>query len=150
VTAQEIRIELAADVLFDFDQAELRPDTLDALRKVATVIASTPGPVVIEGHTDSKGEEAYNQTLSERRASSVKTWLAREGGIDAARISTHGLGETQPKVPNATPDGSDDPGRGIRYELITIPSVFGIIYVPYGVDVGVLGPCACARNQRPA
>ena len=109
VTAQEIRIELAADVLFDFDKAELRPDALDALRKVATVIASTPGPVVIEGHTDSKGEDAYNHTLSERRASSVKTWLAREGGIDAARISTRGLGETQPKVPNAAPDGSDDP-----------------------------------------
>lgn len=109
VTAQEIRIELAADVLFDFDKAELRPDALDALRKVATVIASTPGPVVIEGHTDSKGEDAYNQTLSERRASSVKTWLAREGGIDAARVSTRGLGETQPKVPNATPEGSDDP-----------------------------------------
>ncbi|MCA1853702.1 MAG: OmpA family protein [Beggiatoa sp.] len=96
-------------MLFDFDQVELRPDALDALRKVATVIASTPGPVVIEGHTDSKGEDAYNQTLSERRASPVKTWLAREGGINAARISTHGLGETQPKVPNATPDGSDDP-----------------------------------------
>jgi outer membrane protein OmpA-like peptidoglycan-associated protein len=68
VTAQEIRIELAADVLFDFDKAELRPDALDALRKVATVIASTPGPVVIEGHTDSKGEDAYNQTLSRARA----------------------------------------------------------------------------------
>jgi outer membrane protein OmpA-like peptidoglycan-associated protein len=39
----------------------------------------------------------------------VKTWLAREGGIDAARISTRGLGETQPKVPNAASDGSDDP-----------------------------------------
>jgi outer membrane protein OmpA-like peptidoglycan-associated protein len=48
VTAREIRIELAADVLFDFDKAELRADALDALRKVATVIASTPGPVVIE------------------------------------------------------------------------------------------------------
>jgi outer membrane protein OmpA-like peptidoglycan-associated protein len=103
VTAREIRIELAADVLFDFDKAELRADALDALRKVATVIASTPGPVVIEGHTDSKGEDPYNHTLSERRASSVKTWLAREGGIDAARISTRGLGETQPKVPNAAP-----------------------------------------------
>jgi outer membrane protein OmpA-like peptidoglycan-associated protein len=50
VTAREIRIEFAADVLFDFDKAELRADALDALRKVATVIASTPGPVVIEGH----------------------------------------------------------------------------------------------------
>jgi outer membrane protein OmpA-like peptidoglycan-associated protein len=82
VTAQEIPIELAADVLFDFDKAELRADALDALRKVATVIASTPGPVD----------------------------LARQGGRHrCARISTRGLGETQLKVPNAAPDGSDDP-----------------------------------------
>jgi outer membrane protein OmpA-like peptidoglycan-associated protein len=109
VTAQEIRIELAADVLFDFDRAELRPDARDALRKLAAVIASTPGPVTIEGHSDSKGDDAYNQTLSERRAASVKTWLTRDGDIDAARVSTRGLGETKPKVPNAKPDGSDDP-----------------------------------------
>ncbi len=109
VTAQEIRIELAADVLFDLDKAELRPDALGALRKLAGVIASTSGPVMIVGHTDGKGEDAYNQKLSERRAASVKAWLAEKGGIDAARISTRGLGETKPKVPNVEPDGSDNP-----------------------------------------
>jgi photosystem I P700 chlorophyll a apoprotein A2 len=110
VTAQEIRIELAADVLFDFDKADLRPEARDSLRKVATVIAANPGrPVRIEGHTDSKGADAYNQALSERRAASVKTWLVGEGGIEATRIATAGLGETRPKLPNEKPDGSDDP-----------------------------------------
>jgi outer membrane protein OmpA-like peptidoglycan-associated protein len=110
VTQQEIRIELSADVLFDFDSADLKPAARDSLRKLASVIAANPGtPVRIEGHTDSKGADSYNQALSERRAASVKTWLVRDGGIDAARIQTQGLGETRPKVPNELADGSDDP-----------------------------------------
>jgi photosystem I P700 chlorophyll a apoprotein A2 len=110
VTEQEIRIELSADVLFDFDKADLRPEAQESLRKVATVIAANPGrPIRIEGHTDSKGADAYNQALSDRRAASVKSWLANDGGVEAARISTVGLGETRPKVPNEKPDGSDDP-----------------------------------------
>jgi outer membrane protein OmpA-like peptidoglycan-associated protein len=110
VTPQEIRIELAADVLFDFDKDTLRPDARDSLHEVATVIAGYPNaPVRVEGHTDSKGGDAYNQVLSERRAASVKTWLVKEGGIAASRITTQGFGETRPKVPNTKPDGSDDP-----------------------------------------
>ncbi len=110
VTAQEIRIELAADVLFDFDKDTLRPDARESLRKVATVIAGYPNaPVRVEGHTDGKGGAAYNQALSERRAASVKGWLVKEGSIPAARITTQGFGATRPKVPNQKPDGSDDP-----------------------------------------
>jgi outer membrane protein OmpA-like peptidoglycan-associated protein len=108
VTDREIHIELSADVLFDFDKAELRPDALASLREVAAVIAGNPGrPVLIEGHTDDKGTDAYNQALSERRAASVKSWLVGDGGIEAQRISTRGLGETRPKLPNEAPDGSD-------------------------------------------
>jgi photosystem I P700 chlorophyll a apoprotein A2 len=110
VTAQEIRIELAADVLFDFDSAKLRPEAQESLRKLASVVAANPGrPVEIEGHTDSHGADAYNQQLSEQRAASVKDWLVAQGGIEPARIHTRGLGETRPKAPNARPDGSDDP-----------------------------------------
>jgi photosystem I P700 chlorophyll a apoprotein A2 len=110
VTKEEIRIELAADVLFDFDSAELRPAAQESLRKLASVVAGNPGrPVEISGHTDSHGADAYNQTLSEKRAASVKDWLVKQGGIEARRIHTKGLGETQPKAPNAKPDGSDDP-----------------------------------------
>jgi outer membrane protein OmpA-like peptidoglycan-associated protein len=121
VTEQEIRIELAADVLFDFDKATLRADAVESLRKLATVVAATPGAVTIEGHTDDKGADDYNLKLSDARAASVKTWLAREGKVDARRMTTRGLGEKVPKVPNAKPDGSDDPDgrqKNRRVEIV--------------------------------
>lgn len=110
VTEQEIKIELAADVLFDFDKADLRPDAFPSLQKVAEVIKSYPeAPVLIEGHTDSVGADAYNQTLSENRALAVKNWLVEKAGVEAARISTRGWGESKPVAPNTRPDGKDDP-----------------------------------------
>lgn len=105
----EIRIELAADVLFDFDKANIRRDAHDALTKVATILKAMRGPVTIEGHTDGKGKAAYNQKLSERRAAAVKDWLVKSGGIEARRIATRGWGMQRPAVPNAKPDGRDDP-----------------------------------------
>ena len=64
-TATEIRIELAADVLFDFDKANIRPQAEQALKQVATIIRERArGAVRIEGHTDSKGSDSYNQKLS--------------------------------------------------------------------------------------
>src|SRR3954471_13914652 len=66
VTAQEIKIELSADGLFDFDKFNLRTEATDSLMKVAAVIAAYPqAPLLIEGHTDGKGAHAYNVTLSE-------------------------------------------------------------------------------------
>lgn len=111
VTEQEIRIELQADVLFDFDKADLRPEAVPSLQKVGAVINGYPArPVLIEGHTDAKGSDSYNMTLSENRAASVKSWLVRNGGVDGGRITAYGRGETKPVAPNAKPDGSDDPG----------------------------------------
>ncbi len=121
VSAQEIRIELAADVLFDFDKDDLRPDAQASLEKLATVVGSYPNAAVrIEGHTDSKGADAYNQSLSERRSESVKGWLVDHGGAGAARISTQGLGETRPKVANEKPDGSDDPAGRAQNRRVEI------------------------------
>src|SRR5688572_4874101 len=72
-TETEIRIELAADVLFDFDKADLRKDARGALKQVGAIISEkAKGTVRIEGHTDAKGSDAYNQKLSQRRANSVK------------------------------------------------------------------------------
>jgi outer membrane protein OmpA-like peptidoglycan-associated protein len=65
--------------------------------------------VLIEGHTDGKGTHAYNMTLSDKRAASVKSWLVQNGGVVASRITTRGWGETKPVAPNKKPDGSDDP-----------------------------------------
>ena len=108
VTEQEIRIELSADVLFDFDKADLRSQATPALEKVAAVLNAYPGAVAtIEGHTDSKGDDRYNQELSERRAASVRTWLGDHGARNP--VATRGWGETKPAAPNAKPGGADDP-----------------------------------------
>jgi outer membrane protein OmpA-like peptidoglycan-associated protein len=110
VTDQEITIELAADFLFDFDKSALRTEATDSLRKVGEVVKAYPrAPLLIEGHTDGKGTHPYNMTLSEGRAASVKNWLVQNAGVDPARITTRGLGETKPVAPNANPDGSDNP-----------------------------------------
>ncbi len=110
VVGQEVRIDLAADVLFDFDKYTLLPKAGDTLRKVGQVAASYPSsPIQIEGHTDGKGTHPYNIKLSENRANSVKAWLVQNASVAGSRISTRGWGETKPIAPNKKPDGSDDP-----------------------------------------
>jgi outer membrane protein OmpA-like peptidoglycan-associated protein len=106
----EIVVDLPADVLFDFDKYDIRPDAATALGKLLAIVSAQAGggPVRIEGHTDSIASDAYNQRLSEQRAGSVKSWLA-ERGVSPARIRTRGFGEARPRAPNARPDGSDEP-----------------------------------------
>lgn len=108
VTTQEIRIELSADVLFDFDKANLRPEAGPALEKVTAVLKGYPkASTTIDGHTDSIGNEFYNQGLSERRAVSVKTWLTAHGVGNP--MTTRGWGKKKSVAPNTKPDGSDNP-----------------------------------------
>ena len=109
-TETEIRIELAADVLFDFDSADLRPEAEKALQNVAEIIQANPAASVrVEGHTDAKGSESYNQALSEQRAASVRDWLLVAEGLEATDFSITGFGESKPAADNEKPDGSDDP-----------------------------------------
>ncbi len=110
VTDQEITIELAADFLFDFDKYALKTEAIPSLQKVGVVVKAYPkAPLLIEGHTDGKGTHPYNTKLSENRALSVKNWLVQNAGVDPARITTQGWGETKPVAPNTNPDGSDNP-----------------------------------------
>jgi len=110
VTAHEIKIELDADVLFDFDKYSLRPEAADSLREVGEVAKNYgKSPVLIEGYTDSKGTHPYNMKLSDNRAASVKKWLAENAGVSGSRITTRGWGEAKPVAPNTNPDGSDNP-----------------------------------------
>ncbi len=122
VTATEIKIDLAADVLFDFDKAEIKKQAEPTLQKLATVLKGHPGAkVAIEGHTDGKGADAYNQTLSEQRAASVKQWLVANAQVEGASIATRGWGKTKPVAHNSKPDGSDDPegrAKNRRVEII--------------------------------
>jgi outer membrane protein OmpA-like peptidoglycan-associated protein len=106
-TAVEVRVALPADVLFDFDKAEIRPDAASALAHLATLIRAYPsGRADLEGHTDSKGDDAYNQRLSLRRAEAVKRWLVEREGIEAGRLAPRGAGESRPVASN-----EDDAGR---------------------------------------
>jgi outer membrane protein OmpA-like peptidoglycan-associated protein len=122
VSETEIRIELSADVLFDFDKADLRPDAVAALGKAGAIVQAHPkAPVTIEGHTDSKGADAYNQKLSERRAAAVAKWLVANAGVNGERLTARGLGETRPVVPNEGPGGKDDPAgrqKNRRVEIV--------------------------------
>jgi outer membrane protein OmpA-like peptidoglycan-associated protein len=121
-TETEIRIALSADVLFDFDKSDIKPEAAEALKQVAALVREHPNqPVRIEGHTDSKGSDGYNQALSEDRALSVKDWLVEEEGLEGGDFETIGFGESQPAAPNELPDGSDDPGcrqKNRRVEIV--------------------------------
>ena len=121
-TPTEYRIELAADVLFDFDKADIKPAAAAVLDKAAAFVGDhASGPVRVEGHTDAKGNDAYNQRLSERRAAAVRDWLVARGGLASTAFATRGFGARQPVAPNTKPDGSDDPDgrrRNRRVEII--------------------------------
>jgi photosystem I P700 chlorophyll a apoprotein A2 len=109
-------------VLFDFDKAEIKKQAEPALQNLATVLKANPGAkVAIEGHTDGKGADAYNQTLSEQRAASVKQWLVTNAQADGGSITTRGWGKTKPVTHNTKPDGSDDPegrAKNRRVEIV--------------------------------
>ena len=121
-TATEIRIEMSADVLFDFDKADIKSEARPSLGKVAAVLAGHPrARVSIEGHTDGKGLADYNQKLSERRASSVAYWLEARTELKALGFAPRGFGATKPVAPNTKPDGSDDPAgrqKNRRVEIV--------------------------------
>lgn len=98
-----VAFQTPADVLFDTDRWELRPDVVETLRVIGEQLRSTTGPITVEGHTDARASEEHNQELSERRAASVRDWLV-QAGIDPARITTKGYGESVPVAPNDTPE----------------------------------------------
>ena len=105
-TDLEVHVELPADVLFDFDKADIRADAASALASVATIIRAYPsGSAALEGHTDAKGDDTYNQRLSERRAESVRRWLADKERIDDGKLSARGWGERRPVATNDTDQG---------------------------------------------
>jgi OmpA-OmpF porin, OOP family len=90
------KVTLDADTLFDFDKAVLRPAGKQALDEFLEKMKDiNPEVIIAVGFADRFGSSAYNQNLSERRATSVKTYIMSKG-IDANRIHTEGKGKTQP------------------------------------------------------
>jgi len=103
--SEVITLSDAGNVLFDFDKSDLTPaakaqlDTLmDKLRNADVV------SIKVIGHTDSKGSDAYNQALSERRASSVAAYLLSQG-LAPNKLTSEGRGESEPVADNASDEG---------------------------------------------
>lgn len=115
-SGRSLSMNLSGDVLFDYDKAELKPASEEALKKVAVVLSQFPdSKVTVEGYTDSKGGPAANKQLADARAQAVKDWLVNNGNVQAANVSAKGLGEQYPVAENTNPDGSDNPvGRALN------------------------------------
>jgi outer membrane protein OmpA-like peptidoglycan-associated protein len=100
-----IVVEFNSNVLFGFDQSDLSEGAKSNLDKLVLVLNSyADTDIELQGHTDSRGSESYNQALSERRAGAVSGYLASRK-IDASRLTVKGFGETLPKYDNGTADG---------------------------------------------
>jgi chemotaxis protein MotB len=101
--AQGVRMTVPGSTLFELDSDTIEPTAHETLAKVAELIdAYKDHQVMIVGHTDSLGDEAYNKTLSERRANLVKQFFVDNFEVDAARLAIDGQGEVQPIASNDT------------------------------------------------
>jgi len=109
VAAKPVIIEKGRQTLnveFDFDKSTIKKGYYQDIDNLAGVMKQYPDlNVVIEGHTDSVGTDAYNKKLSQRRAESVKKYMVEKGGIDANRIKAIGFGEEKPIASNDTDEG---------------------------------------------
>lgn len=100
---------VGADALFAFDKYTLSSDAQETLGVLGPILKKAAGhPIHIDGYTDSVGSDAYNLTLSEERAKTVRDWLAQHGDIPASTPYA-GHGKADPVAPNTNPDGSDNP-----------------------------------------
>ena len=98
-------------LLFDFDSAELRPESINELERLVKFMSDVPfATALVEGHTDSVGADAYNLALSDRRAKSVFDYLTSRG-VDPARIKSVGKGESEPVADNKTAEGRQENRR---------------------------------------
>ena len=102
--AEAVRVEL--DVKFDFDKADVKQDSYSDIENLAEFMKQYPQTATtVEGHTDSVGNAAYNQKLSERRAAAVRDTLVNQFGVEADRVNAVGYGKDRPVADNATNEG---------------------------------------------
>jgi len=114
VDNDDLKVTVGNDVLFDFNSAGLRSSSKSSLREMANVFDKYPNTrISIQGYTDSIGSNAYNERLSERRASSVTNYLENLG-VNGSRLDTVGYGESNPRASNSTASGRQ---RNRRVEI---------------------------------
>ena len=149
--APEEEAPRAEDVVVGFDAAgKILTDeataALDAM--VASPAARAGGAFTLRGHSDSRGDDRANLRASRRRAETVRDYLVAKG-VDPARLTVISLGETSPLVPNAHPDGSDDPAarqKNRRVEVHVAPSAPASTATPEPEgDNAAAGNAAAAR-----
>ena len=100
-----IVVEFNSKILFGFDKSDFTTDARKNLSDLVTILKKYPDTnIEIQGHTDDKGTDEYNQALSERRAAAVAAFLTGNN-ISNNRVTTKGFGETAPKYSNATEEG---------------------------------------------
>ena len=117
-----ITLNMPGNVTFATDSSDLSPAFFDVLNSVGKVLGEYEKTVVeVAGHTDSTGSDAYNQSLSERRASSVSTYLQGQG-VMAQRIITVGMGESRPVADNSSAAGRQ---ANRRVEITMVPVTQG-------------------------
>ncbi len=115
-------VSFPANVTFGVDSSAIRPGFYRTLDDVSGTLNRYPQSYLdVVGHTDSTGSEAYNQSLSERRAGSVSNYF-RSRGVEPARIASYGMGETQPIASNADSYGRQ---QNRRVELRITPATRG-------------------------
>jgi outer membrane protein OmpA-like peptidoglycan-associated protein len=115
VNQQQILLNFPSDITFDVDRADVKGQFAPTLRDVAGVLSEYPQTTVdVYGHADSTGADAYNQTLSERRASAVSAVLIN-GGVQSQRVIATGFGEGRPVADNGTEGGRS---RNRRVEVL--------------------------------
>lgn len=106
-------------VTFDVNKANVKPEFTTVLNKIASVVNHYPKTMIeVAGHTDSTGSASYNQSLSENRAKSVKSYLNQQG-VMYQRVTAIGFGETRPVANNATASGRAQ-NRRVEIELVPI------------------------------
>jgi outer membrane protein OmpA-like peptidoglycan-associated protein len=117
-----ITLNMPGNVTFATDSSDLSPAFFDVLNSVGKVLAEFEQTVVeVAGHTDSTGGDAYNQSLSERRATSVSAYLSGQGVIDQ-RLITLGMGEARPVADNSSSSGRQ---TNRRVEITMVPVTAG-------------------------
>jgi outer membrane protein OmpA-like peptidoglycan-associated protein len=120
-TARGLIVSMS-DVLFDFNQATLKPGTKEKLAKVSGILLAYPTiHLSVEGYTDSVGTDEYNQKLSERRADAVRDYLT-SNGINPGNVQAQGLGKANPVASNDTAAGRQ---QNRRVEMVVSGDVIG-------------------------
>jgi outer membrane protein OmpA-like peptidoglycan-associated protein len=120
-TPQGLKVNMA-DVLFAFGKFDLKPAAREALAKLSGIVLGHPGlKLAIDGYTDSVGSDAFNQTLSEKRAEGVRDYLVQQG-LDADSVTAAGFGKANPVASNSTAAGRQ---QNRRVEIIISGEVIG-------------------------